>query len=198
MSKRVIVVMAGCKYHGKDTFADLLARLIPDSRRDSYIEPLRIAVNAKTGIPMEILNGPKSLKDDPRFGRYGKSARQYLIEEGDFIRSETNIAALVDRLAERAVGAPERVTIVSDGRMPETEISGVSAALSQLGEVCVVIPILITRASEPVDLSHPTESAVYNAPRELFKYVICNDGDLDDRENVASGVADDLLAAMRE
>ena len=195
--KRAVIVVAGNRYHGKDTLADLLHKELEGSRRASYIWPLRVAVNAKTGIPWEILEGPRSVKDDPRFGRYGKSARQYLIEEGDHIRTQTHKAALVHRLVERALGASEPFTVVSDGRMPETEIKGVNKALLERGDdSTLVIPILITRASEPVDMSHPTESEIANASASLFRFVVANDSDLEALASLAADLADEIRSLL--
>jgi len=195
--KRCVIVVAGNKYHGKDALSDRLLACLPNSRRDSYILPLRIAVHAKTGIPWEVLNGPNSVKDDVRFGRYGKSARQFLVEEGDHIRTKTDIAALVHRLAERAAVAPEPITVVSDGRMPQTEITGLREALDKVGcHDVLVIAIRVVRPDYPVDPSHSTESEIANAPADLFDYTVSNDSDLDALAAIAGGICDEILVRL--
>jgi hypothetical protein len=195
--KRCVIVVAGNKYHGKDALSDRLLAHLPNARRDSYILPLRVAVHAKTGIPWEVLNGPNTVKDDPRFGRYGKSARQFLIEEGDHIRTKTDIAALVHRLSERVGVAPEPITVVSDGRMPETEIGGLRAALDKQGAYeTIVIAVRVVRPSVDVDMSHSTESEIANAPADLFDYTVCNDGDLDALAAIAGGICDEILVRL--
>lgn len=195
--KRAVIVVAGNRYHGKDTLSDLLQRHLREaSVRESYILPLREAVHAKTGIPWEVLAGPNTVKDDPRFGRYGKSARQFLIEEGDHARA-IDPAILVHRLAERVATSPVRVTVVSDGRMPDTEIVGLRQCLDEQGATDVlVIAIRVTRADYPVKLDHPTESAIYNAPASLFDFVVCNDGSLDDLDEIAGGIVDEIVARL--
>jgi len=135
---RVLVVVAGNKGHGKDVTADALAELLPDARRDAYAAPLKVCVHLKTGIPMDVLNGPQSVKEDPKFGRYGQTPRKLMQDEGQEARERIGPAVWMDRLVERTRAAQERCTIVSDGRHPNEEIVGVRAALGSHGLVLAV------------------------------------------------------------
>ena len=58
MAPQAMVIVAGNARHGKDTLSDMLAELIDSSRRDAYANPMKEAVHVKTGIPMDVLNGP--------------------------------------------------------------------------------------------------------------------------------------------
>jgi len=189
---RVLVVVAGNAKHGKDTTADVLAELLPDARRDAYAAPLKVCVHLKTGIPMDVLNGPQSVKEDPKFGRYGQTPRKLMQDEGQEARDRIGETVWMDRLVERTRAAQERCTIVSDGRHPNEEIVGVRAALGSHG---VVLGVRVVRQSVPVVRGHPSEDKIADAPDSLFDVIIRNDGTLEDLRAMVQQVAD--LAVLR-
>ncbi len=188
--QKIIVVVGGNAGHGKDTLADMLSRLLPDARRDAYAAPLKVCVYLKTGIPMDILNGPVSVKNDPRFGRYGKSPRKLMQEEGEEARQRIGLTVWMDRLRERALAEPERITVVSDGRHPEEEFD---ALRSSLPEGSLFFGVRVVRPSVPVDISHVSESRVAAAPDSLFNAIVLNEGTIADLEEAAQQLADAIV-----
>ena len=185
--QQIIVVVAGNMRHGKDTLADLLAELLPDARRDAYAAPLKMCVHLKTGIPMDILNGSTEQKEDELLGRYGKTPRKLMQEEGEEARERIGKTIWMDRLVERALDASERITVVSDGRHPKEEVEGVG---ERLGTSDVTLGVLIRRPSIAVVPGHPSEDKIAAEPNETFDAVVLNDGTLDELRAAAQQVAD--------
>jgi len=185
--QQIIVVVSGNRHHGKDALADMLAVLLPDARRDSYAAPLKMCVHLKTGISMEVLNGSLAAKENLVFGRYGKTPRQLMQIEGQTARETYGKTVWMDRAVERAIAAPERITIISDGRHPKEEVFGVQKRL-RAGDV--VLGVLIRRPSVPVMRGHPSEDKIADEPNETFDVVAINDGDLRDLREKAQQVAD--------
>lgn len=193
MGSRLVIVIAGCMHAGKDSLADRIAEALPDSRRDAFAAPLKQCVHLKTGIPMDILLGPPALKNDIKYGRYGKTPRLLMQEEGQEARERLGATIWADRLVERAHKAPERCTIVSDGRHPAEEVTGIRDALGGEG---TVLAVRVVRPSEPVRRGHPSEDKIADAPDDLFDVKVVNDGTLDDLAAAAQQVAD--LAVLRD
>jgi len=191
---KIIVVIGGNANHGKDTLADLLAERIPSSRRDAYANPLKVCVHLKTGIPMDILHGPASVKNDVRFGRYEKSPRQLMQEEGEEARQRIGKTIWMDRLLDRSVSEPERVSIVSDGRHPEEEFIQLRETLP---ENCLFFGVRVTRANEPILRGHVSEDRVADAPDSLFNFVAKNDGTLEDLALTADQLADAIVLTAK-
>lgn len=187
VGQKIIVVVSGNAQHGKDTTSDLLALLLPDARRDSYAAPLKECVHLKTGIPMDILNGSTEQKESELLGRYGKTPRLLMQEEGQEARDRLGKTVWMDRAVERARNAPERITIISDGRHPKEEIEGVHTRM-KTGDL--VLGVRVVRPSVGVTLGHPSEDKIAAEPDETFDAVITNDGSLDDLKAAAQQVAD--------
>ena len=185
--QRIIVVVAGNARHGKDAISDMLVGLLPDARRDAYAAPLKMCVHLKTGIPLEILNGTTEQKESITLGRYGKTPRQLMQEEGQEARERLGKTVWMDRAVERALAAPERVTIISDGRHPKEEIEGVA---DRVGASDLVLGVRVVRPSMPVVPGHPSEDKIAAEPDETFDAVVTNDGTLDDLSLAAQQVAD--------
>jgi hypothetical protein len=179
---RSIVLICGCRYNGKDELAKRLLAALPNSRLDSFAWAIRGCVHLKTGIPLSVLNGPKEIKDNPDYGLNGRSPRQLLIDEGDEARARLGKDIWVTGLLRRAEEAAERNTIVTDGRIPETEIIGLRRSA---GRGTLVVPVRIRRAAVPVVRGTPTEDLIADAPDSLFSYLIANDGSLEDLYDVA-------------
>ena len=192
-----LVIVAGNAQAGKDSVADMLAEMIPRSRRDAFADPMKQCVNLKTGIPMEILNGPASIKNDPRFGRYGKSPRELTIIEGQTARKEIAETVWVDSLVTRFQRSGEHVTIVSDCRYHKIEGTHIRESL---GKDVDVLLVLIRRPDMPVKRGSPTEDLIADADEADFDYVIRNVGTLEELTAKARQLADAviLLAKTRK
>lgn len=190
VGQKIVIVVAGNAGHGKDTLADMLAERIDGARRDSFAAPLKVCVHLKTGIPMDILLGPLSVKNDVRFGRYGKSPRTLMQEEGQEARERIGKTVWMDRLRDRALSEPERVTIVSDGRHPQEEVTGIRESMP---EGTLFFGVRIFRPSEPIKYGHPSEDKIAAAPDDLFDFKLLNDGSLDDLAVKADQLADAIL-----
>lgn len=191
---KIVVVIGGNAHHGKDTLADMLAERLPRARRDSYAAPLKACVYLKTGIPMEILNGPASVKEDTRFGRYGKSPRQLMQEEGEEARQRISTTVWMDRLLDRVSCEPERVTVVSDGRHPQEEFTQLREKLPKGSHF---FGVRIVRPSEPVHRGHPSEDRIADAPDSLFDFVVLNDSDLSVLALKAEQLADAIVLTAK-
>ncbi len=172
--QRVVVVVSGNMHHGKDTLADLLAGMIPNSRRDSFAHSLKLCVSLMTGIPMEILNGPASVKNDARFGRYDMSPRKLMQDVGEWAREGIARTIWRDRTAERCLGASERVTIISDGRHPIEEISGMRDYMAEAGGHRV-FAVRVVRPDTPLLLGHPSEDNIAAVSDGVFDFKVVND-----------------------
>jgi hypothetical protein len=184
---KLLIVVAGNAHAGKDSLADRIAASMSSCRRDAFAAPLKECVHLKTGIPMDVLNGPPGVKNDPQFGRYGQTPRKLMQDEGQEARDRIAKTVWMDRLVERAQSAQERCTIVSDGRHPQEEIVGVRASLDARG---TFLGVRVVRPGEPVLAGHPSEDKIAAAPDSLFDVIVCNDSTLDDLALAARQVAD--------
>lgn len=189
MAPQAMVIVAGNARHGKDTLSDLLAEMIPSSRRDAYANPMKEAVHIKTGIPMDILNGPTGVKDNPEFGRYGLSPRDLTILEGKNGR-DIDENFWTDSLLGRFERSQEKVTIVSDCRFPLVE--GVQIR-EKLGKAVETILVLVRRPDVPVKRGDVTEDLIADADPTLFDYTVMNTGTLEDLVAVARQLADAVV-----
>ena len=194
VGQKIVVVVAGNMHHGKDTLADMLAERIESSRRDSFAAPLKVCVHLKTGIPMDILMGPASVKNDERFGRYGKSPRKLMQEEGQEARDRIGNTVWMDRLRDRALREPERVTIVSDGRHPQEEVTGIRETMPKGS---LFFGVRIFRPDEPIRAGHPSEDKIAAAPDDLFDFKVVNDGTLEDLAAKAEQLADAIVLTAK-
>jgi hypothetical protein len=172
VGQKIVIIVSGNAEHGKDVLSNMLAEMLPQSRRDSYAAPLKMCVHLKTGIPLEILNGSAEAKNNPKLGRYGKTPRKLMQDEGELARQNIALSVWMDRAAERALSAPARITIISDGRHPEEEINQMRAQIEQAKGLAVSVGI--RRPSMPVSRGHPSEDRIADAPDSLFGYVVVN------------------------
>jgi hypothetical protein len=186
-ARKIVIIVSGNAQNGKDTLADMLAAWMINSKRDAYAAPLKACVHLKTGIPMDILNGPASVKEDVKHGRYGQTPRKLMQDEGQEARDRISRNVWVDRAAERAKAASERVIVISDGRHPTEEIS---VMREQMGPENLTMAVRIVRPSEPVTRGHPSEDKIADAPDSLFDVKVINNGTLDDLKAAAQQVAD--------
>jgi hypothetical protein len=174
---RILIVVAGNMAAGKDTLADLLAARIPEAERDSFAAPLKDCVHLKTGIPMWVLQADATVKNDAKYGAYGKTPRKLMQEEGEEARQRIGLTVWMDRLADRFLQGCTRVLVVSDGRHPEEEMIALRERIS--GRALVVL-VRVVRPGWPVNRDHVSESRVADAPDSLFDYKIVNDGTKED------------------
>jgi hypothetical protein len=187
---KTLVIVAGNARHGKDSISDMLAEMIPHSRRDAFADPMKLCVHLKTGIPMDILNGPTEVKDDPRFGRYGKSPRELTIIEGQLAREHIADTVWIDALVMRFKRSGEHVTIVSDCRYPKDEGTRIR---ENLGKDVEVLLVLVRRPDVAVKRGSPTEDLIADADESDFDYVVRNVGDLDELKLKARQLADTVV-----
>lgn len=174
---RILIVVAGNMGAGKDTLADALAQRIPGSERDAYAAPLKECVHLKTGIPMWVLQSDAAIKNDPKYGAYGKTPRKLMQEEGEESRQRIGLTVWMDRLADRFLAGNTRVLVVSDGRHPEEEIA---ALRERINGRALVVFVRIVRPGQPINRDHVSESKIADASDSIFDYKIVNDGSKDD------------------
>jgi hypothetical protein len=174
---RVLVVVAGNAGHGKDTFANAMAASRSDVGRDAYAAPLKHCVHLKTGIPMWVLQADAAVKNDPKYGAYGKTPRKLMQEEGEEARQRIGLTVWMDRLAERFLASQDRILVVSDGRHPEEEMS---ALRERIGDRALVVCVRIVRPDVPVVRDHVSETRVADVPDSFFDYKVVNDGSPED------------------
>jgi hypothetical protein len=184
---KTLVIIAGNARHGKDSIADWLAEMITHSRRDAFADPMKLCVHIKTGIPLDILNGSTEVKEDPKYGRYGKSPRELTIIEGQTARKEIADTVWIDSLVHRFKRSGEHVTIVSDCRYPKKEGTHIR---ENLGKDVEVLLVLVRRPDVPVKRGSPTEDLIADADESDFDYVIRNVGTLEELKAKARQLAD--------
>jgi len=183
---RVLIVVCGNAGHGKDTLADSIQTHIPGSERDAFAVPLKQCVHLKTGIPMWVLNGPKEVKEDPKYGAYGKTARRLMQDEGEGARQAIGLTVWMDRLAERFLASGAKVSIVSDGRHPTEEMM---ALKERVGDRALVVFVVVRRPDVPVNTDHVSESRIAAMPNDDFDFVVMNTGTPEDLMEKAKQLA---------
>lgn len=180
--KPTFVVIFGNSANGKDTFADLLAPLLPgEAFRTSFAAPLKEAALNLLGIPLEVSYGEASVKESAFY--YGKTARHWLqwlgTEVGrEQIHRDVWVHRLADHSLERRHAYP--FVVVSDGRF-ENERVGLRDYLGNRGRV---FNVLIHRPSMPIPGAdaHKSEAEVADLRRRaladepLFDAVVANSG----------------------
>ena len=199
MAARFVLVLSGNAGHGKDSFAGLLAKrlraLDVPVRLDAYAWTLKQIVHLKCGIPLNILNADKTVKETTFF--YGKTVRSILQDEGEHARQTLGRTVWADRLLDRLKAADERVTIVTDARHPNEEIIDIRKRIETECPDTLCFNIRIVRASVPVIHGHPSEDLIFAAPDSLFDFKVRNDGDLKDLQRMADAVANGALLAAQ-
>lgn len=170
--RRILVVVCGNLHHGKDTLADALKELIPDSIRDAFAAPLKMCVHLKTGVPLEWLNDPTK-KDDPKWGVYGQTLRKLMQDEGEEARQRISLTVWSDRAVDRHEQGQARVRIISDGRHPDQEIVAVKERVSK---DTLVVAVRVKRPGYPIKRGHPSEDKIADAPDSSFDVNTLNDG----------------------
>ena len=181
---KTVVVLAGCAGAGKDTVGNMLVDLLGSERavRMAYADPLKEAVHALVGVPREILYGTKDVKESHY--TYGKTARHWLQWLGTEVgRQHVHPDLWVHRFADRVLATPHEVIFCSDGRF-KNEIVTLREHLVGKAEV---YSARVLNPRVPVDLTHQSESEIYQLPNDFFDVVIENDGSLDElRQKVAA------------
>lgn len=185
---RILVIVGGNKGHGKDVLSNMVAGMIPGCAREAFANPIKECVSIKTGIPMDILNGCQEVKDDVRFGRYGKSARQLVLEEGDEARNRLGELVWVDVILSRFRRSGAKVMVVSDGRLMQ-EFTYPQGRVENTKVVCV----RIVRPGAEIDRGHKTETGVTDAHDTTFDFVLHNDSTLIALREKARQLADAII-----
>lgn len=195
---KLIVLLAGNAGAGKDAFAGFLGDrlheiglyLNSDFRVDAYANTLKQCVHLKTGIPMDILMGPKDVKESFVEPLTGKTVRQLCQDEGESTRQVYGHKIWAYSAMMRAKRSRERVTIITDARHPAEEIEWMREICS---EFALVFALRVTRADMPVKRGHPSEDLIADAPDSLFDFLVPNDGSLTDLRTLAADVADAIM-----
>lgn len=176
-ARKTVIVLAGTAGSGKDTSGCILARLAA-GRCMAYADPLKDAVHALVGIPKEILYGTQH--DKETYLAYDKSARHWLQWVGtEVARRQIHKDLWVHRFADRALACSESVVICTDGRF-KNEIECLREAL--VGKARVY-SVRVRNPRVAVNLTHQSESEIYNLPDAFFDHVLNNDGTLAELES---------------
>lgn len=191
---KTVIVVFGNAGHGKDTLADIIADLRPDSERYAFATPVKMAAKYLIGIPEHISFG--SQEDKASFRAYGKTARQWLQWVGtEAGREAVHTDVWVHRAADAIREADSRFVIISDGRFENER----TALKETLGEDARVLNVLVVRPGVVDRLTHPSETVVHEmrqrhfSGEKLFDAVVHNDGTIDDLRSVAKSVLSDLM-----
>lgn len=188
---KLVVVLAGTAGAGKDTFAGFLSnrlgRLSISYRRDAYAWALKQIAHLKYGIPLNILNADKVVKESTIF--YGKTVRKILQEEGEYARQTCGATVWADRVVDRLNFSTEQVTIITDARHPNEEIIGMRQRLKDVR----YFALRVVNPRIPVVRGHPSEDLIADAPDSIFDFVIHNESSLDDLQRLANDIVDVML-----
>lgn len=192
---RILVVVCGNAGHGKDSLADAMAALTERGapgcvERDAFAAPLKVCVHLKTGIPMWVLNGSKEIKEDIKYGAYGKTPRVLMQEEGEGARQGIAKTVWMDRAADRFLANGSRITIISDGRHPEEEMAQLR---DRVQDRALVVFVRARRPDMPVNKDHISEQRIADISDDVFDIVAANDRS---REDWVENVAPQVLYAL--
>lgn len=164
----MIIGICGYKGAGKDTVGSVL---VEDHKYEqiSFASPIKDMVADDFNIDRDILEGSdcklRTLRDDPKFGAYGKSGRELLQIVGCMYRDNINPDIWCDKLI---ADCHEGVNyVVTDVRFPN-EIKAIEAKGGLI--------VAVKRHGHHGD-DHQSERALDN---HIFRYVINNYGTIED------------------
>lgn len=176
---RDVVVVCGNSKHGKDAFTDFLAEEAARCTRRAYADPLKEVLSQLLGVPLEYF-----YRQDYKatYSVYGKTLRVWLQQFGtEYCRNQIHRDIWIHRMADFVRSVSSDVVFISDGRFRNEIVT----LRESLGEAAVVRSVKVVRPSQPVDLSHRSESEIYYMPDEEFDAVVVNDGSLKDLQEKA-------------
>jgi len=193
-SNKILFLIGGNAGHGKDSFADYLTNvtcLWAETFTDAYAYGIKKIVHENYGVPWEILNGNKTVKESSFIylggQKTGMTVRRALQKIGQFHRVTFGATCWANAALQRAKRSGHRICIVTDARHPAEEIHWIGDEAASAG--FLVVSVRVRRSSVPVNADHPSESLILAEPDESFSFLVENDGSLDDLKNMAEQVA---------
>ncbi len=191
--QRLIVLIGGCAGHGKDSFADYLEAALSrrnSIRKDAYAYTIKKLVHDTLGVPWEILNANKDVKESAFVQMAGVATgvtvRQCLQKIGEFYRQTFGTLVWADSVLRRFRASSEQVTIVTDARHPKEEIHWIK---DQVSDETNVIVIRVRNPRVPIKRGHPSEDYIADEPDSSFDIQIENDSGLPELQVKAVNVA---------
>lgn len=168
MSKKYILI-GHKKRHGKDTFAEMLQRHLPNSKVLSFAYPMKDIMADTAGITIAELEEIKNNDKEARIQlqKFGSNKMK------DYFGQDV----WRNLLMKRAEECDEEYIIVSDFRFPVEVIEGATT-------------VKIYRPQIESEDSHESETALDDFD---FDVVIKNDSTLDELDTIAKHFADDIL-----
>lgn len=193
MANRHVVVVCGNMGHGKDSLCSFMATYTDRFAIRAFADPLKRAVSIFLGVPLEFCytdTGKNTLV-------YGQTIRHWLQHFGtEYCRNVVDTSLWVHHMVDYVQSNPwaqvtpddrpwERrvvidkaaeVFLIPDGRF-RNEIDVLRQKLAGFAKVHAV---KIRRPRVEVNLSHSSESEIFNTLDSTFDHVIENDGILSD------------------
>lgn len=179
--KKLMIIIAGCAGHGKDTLAAELIELFgmwTSVRTDAYASTLKSVARESLCIPLDILMATKDIKESTLVDSWTDESitvRTALQDIGEWFRNRFGARIWANSVRRRAQLSSEQVIIVTDGRHPEEEIHWMKESCS---EFATVITVRIRRDSVPIIRGHPSEDLISDEPDSSFDFIIENNHDL--------------------
>lgn len=156
--------------------------------RMAFADPIKDIADHLLGISKEISYGTQQDKLD--YMVYGKSARHWLQWIGtEMAREQIHADIWVHRFVEKALASDAPVVIGSDCRF-RNEMTLVRTMLTGKMELMI---IKIVNPRVPVNLSHQSESEVYNIPADEFDLNIQNTFGLSELEDHITALTNKIL-----
>jgi len=191
---KILFLVAGNAGHGKDTFAAYLSEITnlwTDTFSDAYAYGIKKVVHENYGVPWEILNADKDVKESTYVyigsRKSDVTVRRALQKIGQFHRETFGATCWANAALQRAKRSNNRVCIITDARHPAEEIHWIGEEAKLAG--FLPVPVRVRRSSVEVNPDHPSESLILAEPDESFSFIVENNGSLDDLKNMAEQVA---------
>lgn len=192
MSKLKVVLISGKKYHGKDTFGDLLGWQLTNKGKN--VHTMAFAGHLKQLCMMLF----KKLTPEHTFGSlkeekidgYNRTAREIMQHIGEYFRSVDNsywINVLKDKIKNNVFNSNVQYVIVTDCRYPnELDWSDMNEYVDRVYKVRVIRPEITSYDG------HISEVAL--DAYENFNFKVINDGTIDDLRQTAKNIADHIIS----
>lgn len=193
MANKIILLLAGGAGAGKDTFCGYLREFLEpwtSVRQDAYAYTLKQIVHVALGVPWDVLNGTKQVKEGTYVYVAGekttKTVRQALQDVGEFYRQSFGHLIWASSVRLRLAESSERITIVTDARHPKEEIHWMRESCAEFGRVYAV---RVRNPRVPIIKGHPSEDLIAAEPDSSFDFIVQNDSDLEHLRRMAFQVA---------
>ncbi len=186
-----VVLISGCKRCGKDTVANRLMAMIPNSGKFCFADPLREVCSIMFGFTPEHFGD--DLKDLPH-PDWGFSPRDSLIKVGtELMRKQVDPDIWVKATLRRMKAATFDYIFVTDARFLN-EIDMVKAAFPDSMEILIIRPSVVPPGG--IERAHVTEHFSIEQSLEVtypFHSVYTNHN-LEDVEKCVASIYADLMA----